>query len=79
MNKMFLKEILDVLVSVQEELSKHAESNVDLELKRIIDELKKEIEKNESINAEDVLVLIGKALDRLPSVVRLIELSTRLT
>jgi hypothetical protein len=79
MNKIFLKEVLDVLVSVQKELSKHAESNVDLELNRIIDELKKEIDKGNTINAADVLVLVGKALDRLPSVVRLIELLSKLT
>ena len=79
MNKIFLKEVLDVLVSVQKELSKHAESNVVLELNRIIDELKKEIDKGNTINAADVLVLVGKALDRLPSVVRLIELLSKLT
>lgn len=79
MNKIFLKEVLNVLVTVQKELSKHAESSVDLELNRIIDELKKEIDKGDTINAADVLVLVGKALDRLPSVVRLIELLSKLT
>lgn len=79
MNKVFMKEILDVLVTVQKELSKHAESSVSLELDRIIEELKIEIEKNESISAQDVLVSVGKVLDHLPSVVRLIELLSRLT
>lgn len=79
MNKIFLKEILDVLISVQQELSKHAESNVDLELNRIIEELKSEIDKDVVINANDVLALIGKVLERLPSITRLIELLSNLT
>lgn len=79
MNKIFLKEILDVLISVQQELSKHAESDVNLELNRIIEELKSEIDKDVGINANDVLVLVGKVLDQVPSIARLIELLSNLT
>jgi ribosomal protein L18E len=79
MNKIFLKEILDVLTNVQQELSKHAESNVNLELNRIIEELKGEIDKDVGINANDVLVLIGKVLDHAPAITRLIELLSNLT
>lgn len=79
MNKIFLKEILDVLISVQQELSKHAESDVNLELNRIIEELKGEIDKDAKINANDVLALIGKIMDQLPSITRLIELLSNLT
>jgi hypothetical protein len=79
MNKIFLKEILDVLISVQQELSKHAESDVNLELNRIIEELKGEIDKDAQINANDVLALIGKVMDQLPSITRLIELLSNLT
>jgi len=79
MNKIFLKEILDVLISVQQELSKHAESDVNLELNRIIEELKGEIDKDAKINANDVLALIGKVMDQLPSITRLIELLSNLT
>lgn len=79
MNKIFLKEVLNALITAQEELSKHAESNVNLEFNRIIEELKKEIDKDDTISADDLLVLVGKALDCLPSIARLIELLSKLT
>ncbi len=79
MNKIFLEEILEVLISVRQELSKHAEGSVNLELDRVIEVLKGEVEKDISINANDVLVLLGKALDKVPAILRLIELWSKLT
>lgn len=79
MNKIFLKEILEVLIGIRQELSKHAESSVNLELDSVIEVLKGEIDKDVSINANDVLVLLGKVLDKVPAILRLIELLSKLT
>lgn len=73
MKKLLVKEVLDVLVMVQKELSKHAESNVSLEVNRIIEELAKELDKD-TIDADVVLTSIGKVLNHIPAVIRLIEL-----
>lgn len=74
MNPDLLEQTLKVLISVRKELDGSAENGVIQEIDEVIERL--EIEKNEpsGITSSEVLIMLDKIFQRLPLVIRLINL-----
>ena len=68
-----LKETLDVLYLVKEELGNNAESSTNQNLDEAIEKLETCMKNNQNINHHDLLILFGKALNKLPFIINLLE------
>ena len=76
MNSKSMKKVLDSLVAIKASLHDVAETRVDEKLEEAIELVERYVKDGSYSNdtTDEVLVVIGKVLERLPSIVSLLKL-----
>lgn len=74
MSEKLLKEILEVLCSLQEEFHGKVDDSVATRLSKIVEEIQKAISENSKLSSKDLLEKIGNLLELFSSIKTIIDL-----